>query len=183
MSSHQKMADFEATSSQAKGQSISGQGDDSKSVRSHTTTTTSTSTRCIFYWICKESEEINSHFNIPCAWAHRAEFETCVVCAPALINDHCLSRWSWSGGGTFLWFPLRPIQSSTDAELAATQGALLHLFGLGSWCRDTIATNSQVALGILQGTNWWRGQTTIPSIEQSIQTPMSHGHEVQLWWL
>ena len=52
---HLQMADLGATNSQDKGQSTSGQGEDSERVRSHTRA--STSLRCGFHWLHKELEE------------------------------------------------------------------------------------------------------------------------------
>ena len=52
---HLQMPDLEATDSQAKGESTSGQGDNSERARSHTMA--STSPRCGFAWLHTELEE------------------------------------------------------------------------------------------------------------------------------
>ena len=85
-------------------------------------------------------------------------------------------------GHTSLRFPLGPLQSSTDAELAGIRGALSHLMGSRDWHRATIVTDSQAALQMIQDTGWRRCRSSVLSIQQSIQALMAHGHQVQFWW-
>ena len=85
-------------------------------------------------------------------------------------------------GTTSLQFPLGPMQSSTDAELAGIRGALSHLSGSRAWGQATIVTDSQAAIQMLMGTDWRRARTSVLSIQQSIQALTARGHQVRLWW-
>ena len=86
-------------------------------------------------------------------------------------------------GDTPIQFPLGPLQSSTDAELAGIRGALAHLSRTGGWRNATIVTDSQAAIRMLQGTDWRRARTSVLTIQQSIQALTADGHQVQLWWV
>ena len=86
-------------------------------------------------------------------------------------------------GDTSLRFPLGPLQSSTDAELAGIRGALSHLTHSRDWHRVTIVTDSQAAIQMLRGTDWKRCRSSIHSIQQSIQALLAQGRQVQLWWV
>ena len=68
-------------------------------------------------------------------------------------------------GDTSLRFPLGPLQSSTDAELAGIRGALSHLTHSRDWHRVTIVTDSQAAIQMLRGTDWNRCRTSVHSIQ------------------
>ena len=85
-------------------------------------------------------------------------------------------------GTTSLQFPLGPMQTSTDAELAGIRGALSHLSGSRAWDQATIVTDSQAAIQMLMGTDWRRARTSVLSIQQLIQALTARGHQVRLWW-
>ena len=68
-------------------------------------------------------------------------------------------------GGTSLQFPLSSFQSSIDAELTGIRGALSYLSQPRDWHRATIMTDSQVAIQIIQVTDWRQCRTFVLSIQ------------------
>ena len=71
---------------------------------------------------------------------------------------------------TTLRFPLGPLQSSTDAELAGIRGALSYLSRSQNWHKATIVTDSQAAIQMLQGQKCGLSQHSI-NREEPCQKP------------
>ena len=71
-------------------------------------------------------------------------------------------------GRTSLRFPLGPLQSSTDAELAGIRGALSCLARSQDWQRATLVTDSQAAIQMIQDTDWRHCRTSVRHIQWAI---------------